>query len=143
MGLKLSGQFELRELERATQKVVASTQKAAVERLKQMAIQTDEVAKKLIQKPSQGRVYTRGTIRHVASKPGEAPNIDTGRLLSSISFEVDPQTLTSIIGTNVKYGRYLEFGTKTIAARPWLSTAFKTIKRRFKGKDLKVDFPRE
>lgn len=27
------------------------------------------------------------------------------------------------MGTNLKYGAWLEFGTKSMKARPWLSTA--------------------
>jgi hypothetical protein len=29
------------------------------------------------------------------------------------------------VGTNLKYGAHLEFGTQNMAPRPWLSTAFK------------------
>jgi HK97 gp10 family phage protein len=57
------------------------------------------------------------------SRPGEAPNTDTGRLAQSIKFEFEDDGLKSLVGTNLKYGAALEFGTKNMAPRPWLSTA--------------------
>lgn len=63
--------------------------------------------------------------KHTASKPGNPPNTDTGVLVKSIEFEIDKQNLEGIVGTNLKYGVDLEFGTSKMEARPWLSRAFK------------------
>ena len=52
------------------------------------------------------------------SAPGDPPHKQTGRLLGSITFEIS--NLVARVGTNVKYGRWLELGTKYIKARPWL-----------------------
>lgn len=52
------------------------------------------------------------------SAPGEPPHKQTGRLLGSIAYEVSG--LVARVGTNVKYGRWLELGTRRMAARPWL-----------------------
>lgn len=52
------------------------------------------------------------------SKPGEPPHVQTGRLRASISHEVTG--VTARVGTNLEYGRYLELGTRKMAARPWL-----------------------
>ena len=58
------------------------------------------------------------------SAPGEPPHVQTGRLRASVAFEVDKESLTARVGTNVKYGRYLELGTRAgIAPRPWLRRA--------------------
>lgn len=57
------------------------------------------------------------------SRPGEAPNTDTGRLVQSIKFDFKDGGLTGRVGTNLKYGRALEFGTSKMDPRPWLSTA--------------------
>jgi HK97 gp10 family phage protein len=56
-----------------------------------------------------------------ASAPGEPPRKQTGRLRASVATEVDG--LTGRVGTNVEYGRYLELGTRRMAARPWLRRA--------------------
>lgn len=65
------------------------------------------------------RIY--GAVR---SAPGEPPRKQTGRLRASVTYEVDPQALAARVGTNVKYGKYLELGTKRgIAPRPWLRRA--------------------
>lgn len=59
------------------------------------------------------------------SQPGNPPNSDTGRLMQSVKYEKDGQAY--LVGTNVRYGAYLEFGTKDIAPRPWLSVAVKRV----------------
>lgn len=67
---------------------------------------------------------------HQASAPGEAPATDTGRLAGSI----DAVKLTRLnweVGTLLKYGRYLEFGTQKIAERPWLRPAIQRGKAEF------------
>lgn len=51
--------------------------------------------------------------------------VDTGRLRSSINWRLarDSRGLAAIIGTNVEYAPYLEFGTSRMAARPFLRPA--------------------
>ena len=58
---------------------------------------------------------------HVASKPGDAPNTDTGRLVASIQVEHTDKTV--YVGSNLDYAQGLEFGTRTMEARPWLNPA--------------------
>lgn len=55
------------------------------------------------------------------SAPGEPPAKQTGRLRASVAWEV--AGLVARVGTNVRYGRWLEFGTSRMAARPWLRRA--------------------
>lgn len=88
-----------------------------------MAIHSDAV-KSVQEHQSDGRVYKRGGVEHTASEPGFAPNTDRGQLAQSIKFEIDRENLTAIVGTNLKYGAYLEMGTTNIKARPWLFPAF-------------------
>ena len=59
---------------------------------------------------------------HRASAPGEAPASDTGRLAGSID-AVKLTPLTWEVGTLLKYGEWLEYGTQKIAERPWLRPA--------------------
>lgn len=69
---------------------------------------------------SKGETYGN----HVASKEGYPPNTDTGRLASSIKWEFEDAGMAGIVGTNLDYGRMLEFGTSSIGERPWLSRAY-------------------
>lgn len=71
---------------------------------------------------SAGVVYQRGGVTHQASAPGDAPNTDTGALVSSIIAEY-PRKGVAFVGTSKAYGAYLEFGTRNMAARPWLRPA--------------------
>lgn len=66
----------------------------------------------------------KGTVYgSVVSEPGEPPRKQFGRLRASVAREVDASSLTARVGTNVKYGRWLELGTGKMAARPWLRRA--------------------
>lgn len=68
----------------------------------------------------------RGRARNVSSAPGEAPAVQYGDLIRSIAW-IRIEKLTRRIGTNQKYGRYLEFGTKRMKPRPFLRPALKSI----------------
>lgn len=64
---------------------------------------------------------TRGkTRRDGPSKPGEPPHVDTGRLRQSIFWNLHADGRGVRIGTNVKYGKWLEEGTRHMAPRPYL-----------------------
>jgi len=66
------------------------------------------------------RASKRRTRVRQRSAPGEYPKSDTGRLAKSIvSILTGPNTVA--VGTTfVKYGRYLEEGTRHMAPRPFL-----------------------
>jgi len=77
-----------------------------------------------------------GGAAKVPSIPGEPPHKQSASLQSSISWRfID--TLTVGIGPSVMYGLYLEFGTRKIAARPFMRPALdktrKNILMLFKG----------
>lgn len=83
-------------------------------------------AKRSIQERSPGNNVTRyrsggGSYQHQASSPNEAPNTDTGRLVSSINTEITDDGV--YVGTSLEYGKYLEVGTKDMKERPWLIPA--------------------
>lgn len=59
------------------------------------------------------------------SKPGDPPHVLHGRLRQSITHKVtvsEPEVV-ALVGTNVEYARYLEFGTERMQARPFLRPA--------------------
>lgn len=66
---------------------------------------------------------------HRASAPGEAPASDTGRLVASLSHKIERDGLTATIGVHevskVKYAAALEFGTRHMAARPFVVRALR------------------
>lgn len=74
--------------------------------------------------PKTGRVYKRGGVFHRASAPGEYPASDSGTLMGRIDSEVNEATLVGEVGTNVVYGKYLEFKDPAKGGRPWLSRAW-------------------
>ena len=89
-------------------------------------------AKELLSVP--GTAVRSRTTRHgrkgsritgaVRSRPGEPPRKQTGQLRASVTHAVDPDKLTVRIGSPLKYGMYLELGTKRgLLPRPWLRRA--------------------
>lgn len=87
---------------------------------------------KSIQSQSSGREVTRyrlggGQYEHTASAEGEAPNTDTGRLVSSIL--VDVAFSGVYVGSTLEYAGHLEFGTVRMAPRPWLNPALEQNRR--------------
>ncbi len=86
----------------------------------------ESTAKKSIMNVSMGTYVTRyreggASKQHIAAAPGNAPNNDTGRLVSSINTEVEEEWV--VVGTTLEYGKHLEFGTENMNARPWLIPA--------------------
>lgn len=118
----------LTEVYRAMSKDVANVVQATAATVRKDAI-------KSMRQASQGRTYQRGKKavakgykrRHVASKKGDAPNIDRGRLVGSIKAVKGRTRLTAYVGTNLDYGAYLELRKQ----RPWLLPALKRNKKTF------------
>jgi len=68
-----------------------------------------------------GRIVERQAGDNVKKTGNEHPQIKTGELLGSITHEVGEGEV--VIGTNVKYGKYLEHGTSRMPPYPWLYPA--------------------
>ena len=90
------------------------------------AIEVERRAKELLSVP--GTAFSRRTGKRlndqVRSKPGEPPRKQTGTLRASVTYEVDEKNASARVGTNLKYGKALELGTKRgIKPRPWLRRA--------------------
>ena len=84
---------------------------------------------KSIRTPSPGKPVKRrsqgGALKnHVAAAPGESPNVDNGKLIESIAVEKSAD-MTYFVGSELKYAKYLEFGTSKMLARPWLQPAIR------------------
>jgi HK97 gp10 family phage protein len=66
------------------------------------------------------------------SFPGSPPHTQTGRLVNSIyvkTLDSDPKSAKIMVGTDLVYGRHLEFGTVNMAARPWLGRAMSATRK--------------
>lgn len=117
-----------KELMRKINRLSVDLGKATAEATYATAQQVRTAAIKSIQKVSGGEVVTRigqagKPYQHTASKPGNAPNTDTGALVKSIQVQPLRPDRTMYVGTSLEYGKYLEFGTLTMEARPWLLPA--------------------
>ena len=79
------------------------------------------------------RSIREGTVRglgHVPSLPGQPPAGDTGRLEMSIEVELRRSDKTVNVIANAPYAAALEFGTRQIAARPFLRPAMQKHRSR-------------
>jgi len=67
----------------------------------------------------------------VATEAKRRCPVDTGRLRSSIGVELTVSAAgpTVTVGTNVEYARYVEEGTRYMAARPFLRGALAAVLR--------------
>lgn len=70
---------------------------------------------KLVAKEALTEGLTKACIR-VESEAKEKAPVDDGTLRMSITHEVDAANLKGIVGTNVEYAPYVEFGTGIYAA---------------------------
>jgi len=87
-----------------------------------------------MEKPKHGRVYIRpGGRKHIASAPGEAPAIDTGKLHKSVKIKYQQAGLLAVIGTSTTdYAGFLEHGTRKIKPRPFGQPAHDAYVEKFR-----------
>jgi HK97 gp10 family phage protein len=84
------------------------------------------VAGNMVQVEAQQSI-TRGSVSgrgHVPSRPGEAPNNDTGVLANNIE-TVLKEPLLCEVSSNAPYSKALELGTSKMAARPFMGPALR------------------
>lgn len=107
--------FEVR-VEDHSAEVLAALKKAAWENVLRAAVvfQTQVLQALNVSNP---RPYK------TPSAPGEPPRKRTGFLQANVQLDVDEANLTARVGilANAKYGAYLEFGTRKMKPRPFLS----------------------
>lgn len=121
--MKLSGAINgVARLAGKLKKLDVDLNKASERSLKEVTLLVHETAVKSIQANTDGTPVTRYNPKRerFAAFPGDPPNTDTGALARSIKFEFAPDFKFSLIGTNLIYGKHLEFNN-----HPWLAPALK------------------
>ncbi len=125
-GFKWDGKKILKKIEVRTERA-----------LEKVAILTENSAKLSMTEAKSGKPVPAGQgsrgghpwQKRQRSAKGEAPAVQTGHLRASIT-HITPRPFVRHVGTNVKYGWFLEreYGTSTMAARPWLRPAWEKNK---------------
>lgn len=112
--------FEVRLDKRRLEQLIRQSPGDADDAVEAVAREGEAIVKGSFNTSPPGRSYRRGGRVHVASQPGQPPNIDTGRLMNAIHV-YRPRALARIISTgDVEYAPHLEFGTVKMAARPFM-----------------------
>lgn len=93
-----------------------------------VALMVGDAKRSVARGPKTGRIYMKGknrSIRHQASAPGEPPATDTGKLVNSIvgDAKVVGKQVQGYLEARTAYAGYLEFGTRKMAARPFMTPA--------------------
>ena len=80
--------------------------------------------------PASGRSYTRGSVVHVASSPGNPPRTDIGTLVNSI-FAQRVKAFIHRIAVGAEHGIYQEFGVEEngLEARPFMGPMARELEK--------------
>jgi phage gpG-like protein len=85
---------------------------------------TRKLTRQFMQQPMR-RFFTRAAIAVQSGAKERAP-VDTGRLRSSLTYEIDPAALPTWakVGTNVSYAPFMEYGTGRLSESPESTSAW-------------------
>lgn len=131
MTMRIEG---LEDLNRNLARVSSKFESEATALVNRTAQNIRNTAVRSIQKQSSsGVTYEKYNPRrsHVASSPGQPPNTDTGRLAGSIR-AVESGTPTAYVEALADYAAHLEFGTRNMAARPFMTPAVEAEREKFR-----------
>jgi HK97 gp10 family phage protein len=119
-------------------KAIAKIREGSKEAATRAGIRGEELVKEKLTGERSGRTYTvPGTnTTYTASAPGEPPAQRTGQLRQNITWTVNQLfsgNYEAVVGTDLKYGPWLEFGTNFMKARPFLRPALKENEKELKN----------
>jgi hypothetical protein len=124
VSVTISGQNRIRrKLGAINTRVANASQKALVKDMARM----DSDAKQSISGGSRsGKVYTRGSVSHQASAPGEFPKTDRGELVSGFFFNVSRKvnSILASLSNKSNHASYLEFKPSLMGGRPFMRPIF-------------------
>ncbi len=102
---------------------------------------TRDHAKQLVlQGPKTGKKYKK--LPNRSSAPGEPPADQSGALVRSITSRFDRATFSVTVSAGTFYAYWLEFGTRNMAARPFLTAALGSVRglvAQVLGYDIKAE----
>lgn len=83
-----------------------------------------------------GKIYQKYIPRrtHQASADGQPPATDTGYLVQNINLKIDIDKLGASVESNANYSAFLEFGTRKMAARPFMQPALEENRPKIRRK---------
>jgi len=119
MGVEIELKSYLKEVEAKIDSTIKERMNDAVNEVRNQTLETLSGARsgRQYKIPGTQRIYT-------ASAPGEPPATATSRLKQSVATDVSGDGLEGIVGTDIDYGKKLEYGDSKIEARPWLKVSF-------------------
>ncbi|MDP2362819.1 MAG: HK97 gp10 family phage protein [Ignavibacteria bacterium] len=113
------------------EKVAADIEKTAKSRMEAAVMEVRNEVLIILSGNRSGRIYkVPGTgVTYTASAPGEPPAQRLGELRQSIATEVEGigKDIVGRVGTDKIQGKMTEFGTRNMAARPWLRPTFERM----------------
>lgn len=118
-----------------TQEVAEQIRAAAQKKAARIAMLIANEAKRGMAGQRAGRRYrVPGTQRYyTASRPGEYPANRTGRLRASIQIAAEVNAFMgsalAIVGATALYAPFLQYGTKFMQARPFLTLAYAAVRQ--------------
>ncbi len=117
--------------------VTAKIAEVAKERMFEAVQEVRDTTLETLSGQRTGRTYfVPGTHRtYTASSPGEPPAQATAQLRQSVKFTIEGEgtKLLGMVGTDLKKGPMLEYGTRNILPRPWLRVSFEKSQEKVKS----------
>tara|TARA_S200002703_G_scaffold154916_1_gene158433 strand:- start:9796 stop:10221 length:426 start_codon:yes stop_codon:yes gene_type:complete len=95
----------------------------------------NEAVQGINRQTSSGSVYEKYNPRrtHTASLEGDYPNTDTGNLVRNIAPEFEDGGRIGFVVSKALYSRFLEFGTRHMAERPFLQPSLEKAKGKIRS----------
>lgn len=100
--------------------------------VRRTAESTEGDAKISMTGPKSGPIYRRKGGTHQASAPGEAPAVDEGNIFNTTKAAEVNET-TWVVAVAADEGVWMEFGTRTVAPRPFLGPALEKHRAAFEA----------
>lgn len=116
----------------------AEMQKRLDAEVARAAVNTANNARSAVQSGGSGVTYDKYNPRrtHQASAPNQSPATDTGRLVSSITQA--KQQDGWLVGSKVNYSKWLEFGTQSMAERPFFRPALAKARKEWRERVINL-----
>ena len=81
-----------------------------------------------VEKKEEIKNVVKETAFKIQANAKQRTPVDTGHLKRNIEVDISQDELSADIGTNVEYGKYVEFGTATQKSQPFLFPAYEEEK---------------